>query len=250
MTRVSQGMRPDGPDNHPLMAELYDLESSTWDAADDFFLSIANRRPASRVVDVGCGLGRLSIGMAAAGHDVTGIEPNAAFLARAETKEGAERVMWMHGTSSDLPTGAFDCAVMTGHVAQAFVDDDEWADALADLKRSLVPGGTVAFDSIDPVARGWERWDGGWSDKFPSGGRFASMAHVTAVNGEIVTFEVGTVLPGGELRHGVSDYRFRSEQRLRASVERAGFRIEAMFGGWHEDPVGQGNGEIVVVATV
>lgn len=246
---MSQGMRPDGPDNHPLMAELYDLESSAWDDADDFFLSIANRRPGSRVVDVGCGLGRLTIGMAAVGHVVTGIEPNAAFLGRARTKDGAVRVTWIGGTSSDLPSGAFDCAVMTGHVAQAFVDDDEWADALVDLKRVLAPGGTLAFDSVDPAARGWERWDGGWSDKFANGGRFASMAHVTAIDGEIVTFEVGTVLPGGELRHGVSDYRFRSEQRLRESVERAGFVIEAVFGGWHEEPVGQGVGEIVVVAT-
>ena len=201
------------------------------------------------MVDVGCGLGRLTIPLAAAGHVVTGIEPNAAFLARAQTKDGAGRVTWIHGTISDLPTGAFDSAVMTGHVVQAFVDDDEWADALADLKRSLVPGGTLAFDSIDPKSGAWERWDGGWSGKFANGGRFASMAHVTTVDGEVVTFKVGTVLPGGELRHGLSDYRFRSEQRLRASVEQAGFSIDAMFGGWHQEPVGQGVGEIVVVAT-
>lgn len=246
---MSQGMRPDGPDNHPLMAELYDLETSAWSDADDFFLSVINRQPASRVVDVGCGLGRLTVGVASEGHQAVGIEPNAAFVARAQTKEGASRVTWIHGTSADLGDGEFDCAVMAGHVAQAFVDDDEWAGVLADLKRTLVPGGTLAFDSVDPVAKGWERWDGGWSGKFASGGRFASMAHVIAVVGEIVTFEVGTVLPGGELRHGVSDYRFRSEQLLRESVERAGFQIEAVFGGWHEQPVGRGDGEIILVAT-
>src|SRR5687767_3310871 len=99
-------MKPDGPDNHPLMAELYDLESSEWSEADDFFLAVANRRPNSRVVDVGCGTGRLTIGIAAADHDVTGVEPNAAFLARARTKPGADRVTWIHGTARDLPEAA------------------------------------------------------------------------------------------------------------------------------------------------
>ena len=245
---MSQGMQPDGPDDHPLMAELYELESPPWTEADEFFLSVADRRPSSRVADVGFGVGWLAIGLAAAGHEVTGVEPNAAFLDRARTKDGADRVTWVRGTAGDLAEGAFDVAMMTGHVAQAFVDDDEWADVLTDLERALVPGGTLAFDSVDPAAKGWERWDGGWSGTFADGRRFASMAQVKAVVDDVVTFEVGTVLPGGELRYGVSDYRFRSEHLLRESVARAGFHIEATFGGWRREPVGQGDGEIVVVA--
>ena len=227
---MTQGMRPDGPDDHPRMAELYDLETGEWSASDDHVLAVVGPAP-RRVLDVGCGLGRLALGLAAAGHDVTGVEPNPSFLARARSKPGAEQVRWIHGTAADAPEAAFDVVVMTGHVAQAFIDDGEWAAALGHLHRALVPGGTLLFDSIDPAGRGWERWEGGWSGTFADGTRFASMAHVTAVAGEVVTFEVGTVLPGGELRYGVSDYRFRSEPRLRASVEAAGFRIDELADG-------------------
>jgi hypothetical protein len=138
---------------------------------------------------------------------------------------------------------------MSGHVAQAFTTDDEWTGLLADIKRALVAGGTLAFDSLDPETKAWERWAGRIEGELPGGGKFASRASVTVVDGEIVTFEVDTVLPDGERRSGVSDYRFRPAPLLRQSVEDVGFAIEAMWGGWHEEPVGAGRGEVVVVAT-
>lgn len=245
---MSQGMRPDGPDDHPRMAELYDLECGDWTDADDFFLALVDRRPGSRVADVGCGTGRFTLALAGAGHDVTGVEPNAAFLARARAKDEAGRVHWIHGTVADLPATSFDTVVLTSHVVQAFVDDDEWAEVLADFARVLRPGGNLAFDSIDPVGDHWRRWEGGWSGTFADGRRFASMSAVVDVRGEVVAFEVGTVLPGGELRYGVSDYRFRPEASLRSTVEAAGFHIEAVYGGWHHEPAGAGVGELVVVA--
>jgi len=56
-------MRPDGPDNHPLMAVLYDLENP-WGEADDFFLAVVERRSTSRVVDLGCGTGTVTTAFA------------------------------------------------------------------------------------------------------------------------------------------------------------------------------------------
>jgi SAM-dependent methyltransferase len=245
---VPDGMRPDGPDNHPRMAELYDLENG-WGDADDFFLAFVNRCTASRVADVGSGTGTFAIAAAQEGHAVTAVEPNPAFLDAARSKPGAERVTWIQGTAANLRANAFDTVVMTGHVAQAFIADEEWEGLLADLKRALVPGGTLAFDSRDPDVRGWEAWIGGWSGEFGDGGGFETKAEVKAVVGDVVTFEVETVLPDGERRHGVSDYRFRSRQALVASVERYGFHVDATFGGWHQEPVGHGVGEVVVLAT-
>ncbi len=88
---------------------------------------------------------------------MTGIDPAVASLDRARQRPGGERVRWVQGTSADVCDASFEVAVMTAHVAQFFVTDDEWAATLTDLKRSLVPGGRLVFDSRDPVARAWER---------------------------------------------------------------------------------------------
>lgn len=65
--------------------------------------------------------GRLTLAMADAGHTVTGVDPARAVLDAARAKPGADRVTWIEGTSSLLPTAAYDVAVMTSHVAQVFV---------------------------------------------------------------------------------------------------------------------------------
>ncbi|MFE4195838.1 class I SAM-dependent methyltransferase [Paenarthrobacter sp. NPDC056912] len=110
------------------------------------------------MLDLGCGTGRVSLAVAAAGHRVVGIDPNANSLAAARGKRGAEGVTWIDGTSAQIPEGSFDVAIMTAHVAQAISDDADWSRTLADVHRAIVPGGRLAFDSRDPDARAWERW--------------------------------------------------------------------------------------------
>ncbi len=160
--------------NDPRLVVVYDAAYG-WARDDDFFLSVAGETPAVRVLDLGCGTGRLALGLSAGGHTVTGVDPAAASLAAARAKPGAERVTWIEGTSQVLPDAAFDAAVMTSHVAQFMVTDDEWRRTLADLGRALVPGGRLAFDSRDPRARKWEDWN-------PA----ASLRQITLTGGGIV----------------------------------------------------------------
>ncbi|WP_369244282.1 class I SAM-dependent methyltransferase [Streptomyces sp. R41] len=88
-----------------------------------------------------------------------GVDPARASLEAARGKPGAGRVTWVEGTSTGLPDASFDVAVMTSNVAQLLVEDDAWARTLGDLYRALVPGGRVVFDSRDPKACTWERWN-------------------------------------------------------------------------------------------
>lgn len=231
----------------PRLAAIYDAENA-WARDDDFFLALANETPASRILDLGCGTGRLTLALAAAGHTVTGVDPAGAMLAAARAKPGAERVTWVEGTSAELPADAFDLALMTSHVAQVFVAAEDWGRTLAGLARALVPGGRLAFDMRDPAARPWERWDGSSELTLPDGAVVRTGMAVREVRDDVVVFSSTNVFADGSEVAAESALRFRGERELRDSLERAGFAVEAVYGGWNREPVGAGDGELIVVA--
>ncbi|MGC4794978.1 class I SAM-dependent methyltransferase [Micromonospora saelicesensis] len=237
---------------HHRLVPVYDAECR-WGPDDDFFQTVVDETPAARVLDLGCGTGRLTIALAAAGHTVTGVDPADASVAAARAKPGGERVTWLAGTSALLPERAFDVAVLTSHVAQFFVDDAEWARTLADLARALVPGGRLVFDARDPADRRWERWNPVDSHRLvmlPDGGEVRAWTEVTGVRDGVVDFTHHYHFDDGEELLSSASLRFRTEAELRTSLTRAGFIVDRVHGGWHGEPVGHGDGEFVVLARV
>jgi SAM-dependent methyltransferase len=100
---------------------------------------------ARRVLDAGCGSGRLTVALAARGAAVTGFDTSAAALddarARGET-EGVGLALVEADMDGALPfaDGAFDA--VTSRLALMVADDP--AATLRELARTLVPGGRVA----------------------------------------------------------------------------------------------------------
>jgi SAM-dependent methyltransferase len=208
------------------LADVYDAEN-TWGEDDDLFLAIAARRPGGRVLDVGCGTGRLTIALADAGHTVTGVDPDVERLEAARRKN--DRVTWIEGTAGRVAAASFDVALMTSHVAQVFVTDDGWTEVLGDIARALVPGGLLAFDTRDPAARGWETWTKEAtraSYDLPGGRRVESWVDVTSVIDDVVAFDWVNVFDDGSVLEGNDSLRFRSDEELRASLVAAGFVVE------------------------
>ena len=234
----------------PRLVAVYDAECP-WSREDDFFLAIVSRTPTARVLDLGCGTGRLALGMTAAGHTVTGLDPARASLQAARAKPGAEHVTWVEGASPVLPDASFDVAVMTSHVAQFFVEDDAFARVLADLHRCLVPGGRVVFDSRDPEARLWERWNPVDSRRrvtMGDGRVVVVWTEVTGARDGAISFTHHYTLPRGEALASAATLRFRTEGEVRSAVRAAGFEVERIYGGWKREAVGAGDGELLVVA--
>lgn len=132
------------PDNFyavPELAAHYDADNAGRPDLP-FYLRLAGRIGARRVVDIGSGTGLLCRSLAARGHEVIGVEPQLTMLDIARRQPGASAVTWVHGTAGDLPAGWADLAVMTGHVAQYFLDDEAWRLVLTQSRRSLRPAGT------------------------------------------------------------------------------------------------------------
>lgn len=236
--------------NHPRLVEVYDAECR-WSRDDDFFLEFVNEQSSSMVLDLGCGTGRLTLGLAGAGHTVTGVDPAAASLAAAMAKSGADRVTWIEGTSAVLPAGVFDTALMTSHVAQFLITDAAFEHTLEDLAQTLLPGGRLAFDSRDPVERAWDRWNPPASERrcaLDGGLEVHVWTEVQDVRSGVVDFTHHYRFSDGEVLQSRATLRFRTEPELRRSLRNAGFHVDAIYGGWNQEPVGEGDGEFIVVA--
>lgn len=239
-----------GEFNHPDLVAIYDADFP-WSRDDDFFASLVNETPAARVLDLGCGTGRLALGLSAAGHTVTGIDPAQASIDAAKRKPGAERVTWRVGTSSLAPEQSFDVVVMTSHVAQFLVADSDWSAALGDLRRALAPGGRLFFDSRNPDDRRWEKWnpiDSRHRVFLPSGARVDVWNEVTAVHDAVVDFTLHYEFPDDRELVSSSSLRFHTEDELRFSLQEHGFAVEQIYGGWQREPVGAEDGELLVIA--
>jgi SAM-dependent methyltransferase len=147
----------------PRLVELYDHDNPRG-ADTDFYLALATELGAHRILDLGCGTGVLTRELAAVdGRYVIGVDPASAMLAIARRPPDAERVHWIEGDATALGTlqsemAAVDLVVMTGNVAQVFLDDTEWAATLRAIDAVLRPGGHLAFESRNPDDCAWERW--------------------------------------------------------------------------------------------
>jgi SAM-dependent methyltransferase len=96
----------------------------------------------ARILDAGCGPGRVGAALAAAGHRVVGVDLDPVLIAAArEDHPGPE---WLVGdlTTLDLPDHDFDAIVAAGNV-MAFVAPGTRIGILRRLRAHLAPGGRV-----------------------------------------------------------------------------------------------------------
>jgi SAM-dependent methyltransferase len=137
---VSTGARYDG------IADWYDaefqpapLESETW-----AMLARLLGEPAGSVLDVGCGTGAYTSGLAELGWEVTGIDVSEDMLRRAE----ARGVRTVRADAASLPfeDATFDAAVSVF----TSTDMDDLATAADEIVRVLRPGAPLVYLAAHP----------------------------------------------------------------------------------------------------
>lgn len=234
----------------PRLVDLYDIENPRG-ADTDFYLALAERLQARTILDLGCGTGLLTRELARPGRRVIGVDPSPAMLAYARRQPGAERIEWIAGDSSALGAPAADLTVMTGNVAQIFLDDAAWADTLRNLHAALRPGGHLAFESRNPADRAWERWNPADSRariESPHG-PVETWVELIAVAGSRVRFAGHNLfLATGERISASSELRFRSRDEIAGSLAEAGFSVEQVGGDWQGQPLTDASRAMVFVA--
>ena len=236
----------------PDLVAIYDAVNPIEEYAS-FYIDLADELKAKKVIDLGCGTGLLSHAFVKHGCEVVGVEPAPRMLQQAKLKYGEEAEWTTGGFEALRADMQADLVVMTGHVAQFFLEEDGWRQALHNISHALKPGSHLAFESRNPLVTPFTDWPTTsrhsritdtplgpvewWPDKIQYADGYADYE----IN-YLFTTMCNRFVSGNRLR-------FRSKQELEDSLHEAGFTIEHIYGGWSGEPFTAESPEMIFVAT-
>lgn len=121
---------------------------------------------------------------------------------------------------------------MTGNVAQVFLTDAQWEQALTAIRRALTPTGWLAFETRDPARRAWEHWtkeDTRREIAPPGIGTVITWTELLEVDGPLVSFRhVFHFAADGVEMVSDSTLRFRDRAEIEASLDAVGLALQAV----------------------
>ncbi|TRW78976.1 class I SAM-dependent methyltransferase [Mycolicibacterium sp. 018/SC-01/001] len=149
-SRWQSSDRPRGAEYDARWARLEAAGRSVHGEAD-LVESLLRTSGGTRVLDAGCGTGRVAIELASRGFSVAGVDADPAMLSAARDK--APDLAWVQADLVDTAsavTGEFDLVVLAGNV-MIFLDPGTEATVVAALAGTLAPGGLLVggFQLID-----------------------------------------------------------------------------------------------------
>lgn len=126
--------------------QMRSLAAEGEDLAGEARLVDAMVKPRSRILDAGCGPGRVGAALFARGHNVVGVDVDPELIAAA--REDHPGPVWLMADLASLDLASmgepepFDAIVVAGNVL-AFVAPDTEVQVLERLSAHLLPGGFV-----------------------------------------------------------------------------------------------------------
>lgn len=241
---------------------MYDGDCEAFRTAADisFYVEEATRRGVP-TVEFACGTGRVLVPTRANSVDITGVDLSE------EMAEYCRRNLDLAGLSASIHQGdmctvdlgrTFGLATLPFRPFQHLVHIEDQLAALKNIRRHLVPGGTLIFDVFQPLFRRIvvngpeERLD---FERVSASGelirRFSrSVSHRWRQVLDVrLRWEIQQ--SDGSMEHCSSEFEMRwfVEPEVRHLLARSGFGVEAVYGGFDEAPVGPESKELVFVAT-
>jgi ubiquinone/menaquinone biosynthesis C-methylase UbiE len=231
-------------------APFYDWENArTLDRRDVAFWQRMARRTGGRVLELGCGTGRVSLPVGRTGVRFFGIDRSAPMLARARQRVRRARlagsIHLLRGDIRSLPfhdAARFDLVMAPYGILQSLVRESDLAATLAAVARVLGRGGVFGLDLVPdlPVWAEYRRQVRfrGWLRK--------GRTHVTLVESvsqdrakRLTIFDQEYVASRGarRTRHRFSlVFRTLSVAQMTTRLERAGFKVTAVLGDYDGKP--------------
>jgi SAM-dependent methyltransferase len=250
-----------------LWAALYDA-ALTARAGELEFYGAQARRAAGRILEIGCGTGRITLPVARTGVPVVAIDPSAEVIEhledrlRDETESLRRRVTVVKQDVRDVELaahGPFAAIFIPYRGINRFTSPVELRDLLEALRANLQQGGVLAFDTFFPrperLAPGGQTVTVlGYRGESPDGEGTFLVYDTTDV--DLVAQRLSIVRRFDRLdaegrvveqRYLLLERRFYFPDELRYLLELAGFEA-SVFGGFFGETLASPDQEVVVVA--
>jgi SAM-dependent methyltransferase len=234
----------------PRLVAIFDTINAI-DGYKDFYLGLATKLSPKSIIDIGCGTGLLTCELAKRGYQMIGLEPSRPVLDLAR-KRDCKNVKWIEGGAQQLDDSKADLAIMTGHVAQFFIDDKSWQEALVSIHKSLSPGGHLAFESRNPLIPPFVDWPIAASHKTvtdPVAGDIEWWFKLLEHKRNKVQYELHYLfVKTGEEVISIDELIFRSQDEITQTLTDAGFSIQNIYGDWDSSPLKATSPEMIFIA--
>lgn len=194
-------------------------------------LKLLGRR-SRRVLDLGCGSGRVLAPLARAGHQVTGIDRDADALIRCRENLRTSRTTaeLIHGDFlRRIPRGLrVDAVLCLGNTFMMLADIDRAVNLLVRISRQLSPRGLFIIDDL-PRAFIPELTSGRWQNGMSPDGRWQMVWHPTDA---VFTIRTGRQINRRQWSLRPTDVRFRlwCDGSLELTANRAGLSAPKRIG--------------------
>ncbi len=255
-------------DEYGAFAQCYDHVSVYQGRPDvDFYVGLA-KETGGPVLELGCGTGRVLVPTAREGIEITGLDRSEGMLGLCQERLGKEprevqqRVRLESADMRDFKLDRrFRVATMPFRPFQHLLTVDHQLSCLACIREHLQPGGTLALDVFDPSLarladpRIGEEVTEDPPFRMPNGSTVIRKHRYGGIDyaNQIMDVEIPhyVTYPDGRIEQRLwkNPMRYFFRYELEHLIARAGFELEAIYGGFDKSPVGARiPGELIVVA--
>jgi SAM-dependent methyltransferase len=201
------------------------------------FLEDAFACPAGLLLDAGCGTGRYLIPLCRRGYRVVGVDLSPAMLAVAcgRLADGGLRAALLRGDLRALPFGpAFAGVLCLDSPLALILEEAGLAAALTSFHRALQPGGVLVAEVYDYVKSLGEEDRAPWTGRFPApwGHIIVHESHRYDCDASLWEMTQAFVVQRNRRQETFTithRLRTRTADAYAAAIERAGFRIQALW---------------------
>lgn len=256
-----------GYDDQAFVADLYDHIPGYAGRPDQAFYLDYARAAEGKILELGCGTGRLLIPIAAAGYEITGLDLSEYMLARCrktlanQPSEVQARTRIVRGDMTDFDLGeTYALITVPFRAFQHLLPVEEQLACLQCAHRHLLPGGRLILDLfqvnlrylIDPESAN-EKQD--FAGVALPGGRTLRRTHRIAGWHRAEQYNDIEMIyyvehPDGHTERLVQAFPFRYFFRYEVEhlLARCGFGVAALFGSFDRRPLGDDSPEMIFVA--